>query len=741
MEERLNEPLTIEGKIISVVYENPDNGYSVVRIRASKGEITAVGVLPMAAPGELVTLSGCWTRHGSYGEQLRIDNAQRTMPQKPQEILDFLSAGTIPGIGEKTAALLVAAFGEETFDIIERSPHRLLEIKGITQKRAIEMSAAFRRRTCMRRLIELLCDNGLHAYHAPYLYSVWGDEAQVLFCLDPYVLLQEGFGTDFAQVDAMAIRLGVDPQSDVRIRGAVRYVLLRNLSNGHVFIPAEKLAGAVMSLTDVEADDAMGAILELEGEGELVCEHISGCDAVYLSEYYHAETFVAERLLAMSSASGVSAGRGGLFIPPVLDEISYTQLQTDAIRAAAESRVMLLTGGPGTGKTTTVRGILSEFDMMGLKTALVAPTGKAANRLAGICGREASTLHRLLEAGGGEFGKTCFGRNADEPLELGAVILDEMSMVDIKLMSALLEALPEGCRLVMVGDPDQLSSVGAGRVLADILRSKAIRTVRLTEIFRQARESLIVMNAHRVNKGQLPETGDKDSDYFFLNRDTDRRVADTVIELLRDRLPEKMGIASEEIQVICPARRGEAGVIELSRRLQEALNPPSDDKPELTILDKVFRLGDRVMQVKNNYDISWKQGNRSGSGVFNGDTGRITAMGSPGVAVTVEFDDKTAFYSEDMAVDLELAYAMTVHKSQGSEFSAVVMVINKVHPALMTRGVLYTGMTRARSLLVGVGTPEYLSSMAANDRQEKRYSGLYSRLKGSESTSVTASLN
>jgi exodeoxyribonuclease V alpha subunit len=318
----------------------------------------------------------------------------------------------------------------------------------------------------MRRLIELLCDNGLPAYHAPYLYSIWGDEAVAMLCQNPYVLLQEGFGADFAQVDAMAVRLGVDPQSDVRIKGAVRFALLHNLGNGHVFLPSDKLTGAVMGLTGAQADEAIEAIWELESEGELVCERISGCDAVYLSDYYYAEAFVAERLMEM--VAGASSDRKRLFIPPVSKDIEYTQLQMDAILAAVENRVLLLTGGPGTGKTTTVRGILSAFDIMGLKTALVAPTGKAANRLGGVCGREASTLHRLLEAGGGEFGRVCFGRNADEPLELDAVILDEMSMVDMKLMSALLEAMPENSRLVMVGDPDQLASVGAGRVLATI---------------------------------------------------------------------------------------------------------------------------------------------------------------------------------------------------------------------------------------------------------------------------------
>ncbi|MBQ9980715.1 MAG: ATP-dependent RecD-like DNA helicase [Oscillospiraceae bacterium] len=717
----------LSGRISAVVYENPENGYVVMRVKSGIREVTAVGIVPMAAPGEKVELTGNWTRHSAYGEQFHIDSALREMPSGAEDILEFLSSHTIPGIGEKTAALLVEAFGDETLDVLERSPEKLLQVKGITSRKAGEISSSFRRRTAMRRLIELLCDNGINASCAPYVYSIWGDEAVASLKEDPYMLLQEGLSTDFELVDAMAMRLGINPQSDVRIRGAVRYVMLRNLGNGHVFLPAEKLAGAVMSITECEAEDAMSAIWELESDGEVVSQTVSNVTAVYLSDYFYAEDFVANRLFEMASTPLSKTRRP--FISPVVDDIEYSELQSEAIRSAAENRVMLLTGGPGTGKTTTVRGILAAFEIQNLRTALVAPTGKAANRLGSVCGREASTLHRLLEAGGGENGKMGFGRNADEPLDIDAIILDEMSMVDIKLMSALLEAMPPDCRLVMVGDPDQLSSVGAGRVLSDILRSGVVKTIRLTEIFRQAQQSLIVMNAHRVNSGKLPETGGKEDDYFFMTRDTDKRVAETVVELLSKRLPENMGIPREDIQVISPARKGEAGVIELNRALQAALNPPSKDKPELQVLDKTFRLGDRVMQIKNNYDITWKQGLHSGSGVFNGDTGRIVAIGTGGIAVTVEFDDKTAYYSEDMVIDMDLAYAMTVHKSQGSEFPAVVMVTNRVHPILMTRGVLYTGMTRAKNLLVAVGSGECIAAMTANDKQEKRYSGLYSRLK------------
>ena len=511
------------------------------------------------------------------------------------------------------------------------------------------------------------------------------------------------------------------------------YTLRHNLGNGHTFLPAEKLCAATATMINVDPDVVRETLGDLNLAGKLVVDTLRDISVCYLPEYYEAETYVAQRMLELSATPQQVPDRLEGTLRAVQQELGteYASEQARAILTAAHSSVMLLTGGPGTGKTTTVNGILGLFDRLGIKTVLAAPTGRAANRLKELCGREAATIHRLLETQfDPESGKLCFMHDESEPLKADAVVVDETSMVDILLMEALLRALKPQCRLILVGDPDQLPSVGAGNLFSDLIRSKKIPTVRLTEIFRQARESLIIMNAHAINGGQLPELTVKNKDFFFLQRRDMQRAVDTIVDLCVRRLPQNMGIPADQIQVLSPTRKNEAGTAALNLRLQAALNPPAPGKQEHKRGKMLFRVGDRVMQIKNNYDIMWKktEGFGVGTGVFNGDVGKVTEIDPGQETMTVVFDDRQVEYTFDLLGQLELAYAMTVHKSQGSEYRAVILSVSQANPYLLTRSILYTAVTRARELLILVGDPGVVQQMVENNRQSRRYSGLKLRL-------------
>ena len=727
------EYIEISGTVESVLFSNEENGYTVLRMETQDGEKqTVTGCLPFAAPGEMLTVGGVWTHHASYGRQFKAEYATRTVPSGTAAIYEYLAGRTLKGIGPATAMLIVNRFGDRSLDIIENHPEQLAEIRGISMSKAKEICLSYRKQMGIRLLMEFLTAHGLRPGTAMRLYRFYGDAARGMIQENPYILASEHIGAGFAEADKLAMELGFEADAPERVSAAVIFELTHNLNNGHTFIPVNKLMSATAQLIGVEpelVEECMDALLD---SGDIVIEQVANVRACYLPGMREAESDCAMRLRAMAAAKTdtrvdiekaiAKAGRA--------QGITYTAQQEQTLRIAAKRRVCVITGGPGTGKTTTVRAILNMFDCMGLTTLLTAPTGRAAKRMTELTGREASTVHRLLGAGYAEGSDIVFQKDEDQPLEGDAVIMDECSMVDITLMAALLRALPEECRLVLVGDADQLPSVGPGNVFRDIIRSGVVETVRLTEVFRQTSGSSIIRNAHMINRGEHPELTENRGDFFFMRRRDAAAAADTIVSLCRDRLPKNMGIPAQDIQVLTPTRLYEAGTRNLNQRLQEALNPPGPDKAEKKYGDMTFRVGDKVMQSRNNYDIIWATEDKmaSGSGIFNGDVGVIRSIDPNDELVTVDFDGKLAKYGVDMLSELEHAFAMTVHKSQGSEYRAVVLALAKMPRTLATRGLLYTAITRARELLVIVGNDEAVDYMIDNHKQAGRYSGLRFRL-------------
>ncbi len=721
----------LEGTVSAVIFQNEENGYTILKLDIHGEEVTVVGPVGGVAPGEYLSVQGRWTRHPTYGPQMKAEAVERRLPQSMKEIFHYLSSGAVKGVGKATARLIVEQFGEEALTVIEEDPEQLTKIKGITKKRARQIGEVFRQQMGARRLMEFLTQHQLPMELAALLRRAYGDVALEVVKANPYLLVNEEFEVEFSQADALALSLGVGPEDPLRMEAGLLFELSHNLNNGHTFLPRRKLVEATSVLLEVSGgllEDSLEALLR---RGEAECQAVAGQEAVYLPALYDAETYIAQRILEMSHAQ--------LLPPEGLDElvrrieqeqrISYAPQQRSAVELAASRQVMLLTGGPGTGKTTCLRGVLALFERMGLETALAAPTGRAAKRLGELCSTEASTIHRLLEAGFDiRTGRLVFTKNSYDPLKAEAVIVDETSMVDVPLMAALLDALEGDCRLVLVGDPDQLPSVGPGSLFADLIRSGVVPTVRLTEIFRQAAQSAIVRNAHLINRGQVPDLRLNQGDFFCLARRDAQSVLDTVVDLCRRRLPERLGIPADQIQVLSPTRRRGTGTRALNQVLQAALNPPLEGKGERRFGDWVFRAGDRVMQVHNNYDILWREegGTDSGMGMFNGDIGVIRSIEKE--LIVVDFDGKIVEYSPDMLGELEPAFAVTVHKAQGSEYRAVILAALEGAPMLMTRGVLYTAVTRARELFIAVGDPAAVGQMVQNNRQTRRYSGLRARL-------------
>ncbi|OUQ83643.1 ATP-dependent RecD-like DNA helicase [Flavonifractor sp. An10] len=724
----------IEGTVESVIYQNQENGYTVLRLDGGEGQtLTVVGCMPGVAPGESIAVEGTWTRHTSYGEQFKAEAVERRTPAGTKAIFDYLSSGAVKGIGAATARRMVEEFGEETLTVLEEYPERLTQIRGITRKKALAMGENFRLQMGMRRLLEFLGEHEVPLQLAMPLYRKYGDRALEIIRGNPYLLVDGELGVEFSTADKLALSMGMEGDDPQRIEAGLLFELAHNLDNGHAFLPRRKLLPATAQLIELEGEtealeDALEALLE---RGEVIQETVANEEAVYLHDLYEAEQYVAFRLSEMARGEQVPpAGLDGLIDRIQAEQgIVYAPQQRQAVELAAASQVMLLTGGPGTGKTTSLRGVLALFDQLGLETALAAPTGRAAKRLGELCGMEAATIHRLLETQyDPRSGRLVFARDEDDPLRADAVIVDETSMVDILLMRGLLSALRPECRLILVGDPDQLPSVGPGNLFSDLIRSGVVPMVRLTEIFRQAAESAIVRNAHGVNRGELPDLRDNKHDFFFLRRKDPARAAETIVELVQTRLPNNMGIPPEQIQVLSPTRKRVTGTAALNRAIQEAVNPPAPDRPERRFGEYVFRQGDRVMQVRNNYDVIWKDGLTTGMGVFNGDIGRIVEVDNRSELITVDFEGRLVEYTPDMLGELEPAYAITVHKAQGSEYRAVILSVSDGAPVLLTRGVLYTAITRARELLILVGDEDVVARMTANDRQQRRYSGLRWRL-------------
>ncbi len=722
----------IKGTVSSVIYENEENGYCVLRLdTGAEGLVTVVGCLPCASPGEGLELEGSWMTHPSHGRQFKAERAVRRLPETVSALYEYLAFGGIKGVGPVTAKLIVERFGVRALEVIEEEPERLAELRGINPKKAAEIGRAFQRRAGLRRLIEFLVGAGLGAHLAMRAYKAFGDDALAAVKDNPYTLASEYVGAEFSEADRLAMSLGFATDSPERVQAATLFELTHNLNNGHSFIPRDKLISVTSELIGADSGVVADALDVLVEQGDVVEDKVAGFRVSYLASLYAAESVVAERLLEMAAVRLLDRSKLAGLIERAQKSLGVTlaDAQRRAVETAAERRVMALTGGPGTGKTTVTKAILELFSAMGLKTVLTAPTGRAAKRMSELCFEEAQTVHRLLGMGfSGETGTPVFQRCAEDPIDADAVILDEASMVDITLMSALLDAMKPGCRLVLVGDADQLPSVGPGNVFSDIIGSGIVETVRLGEIFRQAAESRIIRNAHRINRGEPPEL-DNTGDFFVLQRRTPEKAVETILELCTERLPEHMGIDPSQIQVLSPTRMYETGTIKLNQVLQAALNPPMPGKNEKRFGEFLFREGDKVMQTRNNYDIMWRKGETLGTGIFNGDIGQLLEINNQERTMTIDFDGRLALYSFDILIELEPAYALTVHKSQGSEYRAVILSAMKGAPSLMTRSVLYTAVTRARELMIIVGDNEVLLRMAGNNRIQRRYSGLKTRLK------------
>ena len=725
---------SLSGSVGEVVYRNAANDYSVIMLESEEGEeICAVGVLPGIKKGEQLRLYGDWEFHPTYGQQFSITGFDRVLPTEVNDIVRYLGSGVIRGVGPVTALKIVNRFGADTFDVIENHPTWLADIPGITRKKAAEITKLFCQQNGLHKLM-MCCRDYLSTLAITRVYKTWGDRALSIIEEDPYRLCDEIDGVGFDKADTIAKKLGIVADSEHRILSACRYILQYNTTaNGHVCLPKDKLISACsaqLSLTEEKVGEVVKDALDRK---LLFCFAPGEHDYIFTPEVERAESYVAHKLLELSRGCASVSDRdiGSLIhMTEAESSIHYARLQVEAIHRALSTGVMILTGGPGTGKTTVVKALLRIFSQMGLKTALCAPTGRAAKRMAEATGEAGRTIHRMLEMEKSEEGSLLFRRNEMNPLDFHVVIVDEASMIDLPLMEGLLRATIRGTRLILIGDDNQLPPVGGGNVLRDMIDSNAFDTVCLKEIFRQAEESKIIVNAHRINLGEMPllqtEKGD---DSFFMARSSDEQIVDTILSLVTQRLPKAYGQdIVDKLQVITPSRKGMAGTEHLNRQLKDLLNPPSDSKEETKFRDLSFREGDKVMQIRNNYDIEWTKGSQKGTGVFNGDIGTILRIDKQNEIVQIVYDDRVCDYDFQMLEEIEHAYAITVHKSQGSEYPVVIIPLYHCAPVLRTRNLFYTATTRAKQMLIMVGSEQVARNMVENNRQTMRYTALSHRL-------------
>lgn len=722
----------LRGNVEGVVYSNEETGYGIFDFSTEEYEIlTIVGTLPYVVEGDALAVWGKWVNNPKYGRQFRVEEFEKIMPADSASILRYLASGTIKGIGPKTAQRIVEKFGEETFDVLENHPDWVAQIPGITYKKAVDIAADFKEKAGMRSAMMFFREY-FGAAMTVKIYQRFGERAVAMTKSNPYVLCEQIEGIGFEKADEIARSLGMASDSADRVMSGVRYILSHNSAqNGHTCLPYDKLIAASARMLEVEESIAENAVEILLKRGFIVYSMYENVKYMFDAEMYICEKQIAEKLVLIDRRC-VNADISDIYRYIQREErenqISYAELQRKAIVDAMSNGVTILTGGPGTGKTTVVKALMKIFGGMGMKVALAAPTGRAAKRLSESTSSEAKTIHRMLEMiyEGDRFD---FARNEKNYLDENVIVVDEASMVDTVLMCALLKAIKPGARLILIGDADQLPSVGAGNVLHDIIEGGRFATVKLTEIFRQAEQSLIVTNAHRINTGEMPILDRADSDFFFLSRNSDAAIAATVVDLYKNRLPKAYGGETiNRIQVISPSRRGLGGTDHLNIQLQNALNPKRNGKSELAHRERTFRVGDRVMQIRNNYELEWTRDGKNGTGIFNGDIGDILSIDGKNRYMEISFDDKTVRYEFSLLDDLEHAYAITVHKSQGSEYPIVIIPMYAAPPMLLTRNLLYTAVTRAQKMVVVVGRRDIVETMIANDRQTLRYTGLEKRL-------------
>lgn len=728
-----NQIIHIEGTVENVMFKNESNGYIVLDLDAGGELITVVGELGDIEEGEGLILEGEYVTHHKFGTQFRAEYCERKLPDTVINIEKYLSSGAIKGIGPSLAKRIVNVFGEKTLDIMEHDPYRLSEIKGISEGKCEEIASEAKKLFSLRSIMSYLSQYEIKSQFAMKTYQKFGENAKELVQSNPYILCGDSIELDFKKADIIACDERIEKNSHKRIIAGAQYVLKANTTLGHSCLPLSTLLDKTSTALNVSESDFYSAYNEALEEDELFEYVKNQREYVYLPDYYYAEQYISDRIKVLREFSSPEDFDFNAMIDIEEEEnnIKYESLQRKAITSALSRGIMIMTGGPGTGKTTTINAIISIFRKQGFNVLLAAPTGRAAKRMSDLTGCEAKTIHRLLEVEFDVGGKLRFKHNERNPLDCDVLVIDEMSMVDVLLFDSLLRAVRLGCKLIMVGDSDQLPSVGAGNLLGDLISSDTVTVIELKEIFRQARQSCIVTNAHKIVSGEYPDLTQKNNDFFFFKRDDYDKAVRLIVDLAKTRLPNAYNYSpTDDIQILTPSRKGILGTVELNKVLQCELNPPSVSKQEQKSFIYTFREGDKVMQTRNNYDIIWRRDDEQGTGIFNGDIGKIVNINKSTMTAVIDFDGRVAAYPFDMLQQIELAYAITVHKSQGCEFEAVIMPILGGFEKLYYRNLLYTAVTRAKKLLILIGSEEKIKNMVDNNRRTRRYTCLKSMLTG-----------
>lgn len=715
----------ISGSVKRIVYRNDSNMYTVAEVAVGKERITVTGIMPFLSEGDIADFYGKFILHQTYGQQFSVTAFERKAPENTAQVLKYLSAGAIKGIGPATALKIVERFGEESLNIIENEPERLTEIKGVSLSKAMAVSEEYKKQTGIKDIMLMLSKYKVSLDRCLNIYRKFGAASVETIKANPYALCIEGIDLPFELAEIIAGDLKFDMQSELRVAAGLEYILRKNLANGHTCLPRDKFIAVAQKLLETKESTVEICCDKLIECFKITSKIIGKTEFLAIPKYAQAEQYIASKLMSVGQNLPFGMGVDKLEIELIENRLDtkFEPLQKEAVFEAFEAGILILTGGPGTGKTTTLNAIIKLFEARNLEVELAAPTGRAAKRMTEVTGREAKTIHRLLEVEWGAGDERRFARNENNPIDCDAIIVDEASMVDALLFADLLRALKAGCRIILVGDSDQLPSISAGNVLADIIAADVFPCIKLQKVFRQANESMIIRNAHAIIKGEKADFTDKNSDCFLLERQDKFSTLTTVLELVTERLPTAYGIDSvQDIQVLCPSKMTENGTININNLLQERLNPLKKGQPQVSFKGIYFRIGDKVMQTKNNYDLQFKKDNGEyGTGVFNGDIGYITDIDTRAGIVKVRFDDRVATYFSEDYGQLELAYAITVHKSQGSEYDYVVLPLCEVPQKLKYRNLLYTAVTRSKKLLVCVGSERIWEEMAANDKKTLRY--------------------